>query len=85
MLEEALIRDMRMALTEAIDLAVFVGDDGANENQADIVGLQTAANVTEKTLTQANKVKADKVVQAFNSLVDGVHATDLDDLRIVVE
>ena len=49
MLEEALIRDMRMALTEAIDLAIFVGDDGANENQADIVGLQTAANVTEKT------------------------------------
>ena len=38
MLEEALNSViMRMALTEAIDLAVFVGDDGANENQADIV------------------------------------------------
>ena len=83
MLEEALIRDMRMALVEALDLAIFVGDAGANENQADITGLQTAANVTEKTLTQANKLKADKVVQAFNSLIDGVHARDLDDLRIV--
>ena len=83
MLEEALIRDMRMALVEALDLAIFVGDAGANENPADIVGLQTAANVTEKTLTQANKLKADKVVQAFNSLVDGVHSRDLADLRIV--
>ena len=84
MLEEALIRDLRMALVEALDLAIFVGDDGANEDPADIIGLQTAANVTEKTLTQANKVKADKVVQAFNSLVDGVHSRDLDDLKIVV-
>ena len=83
MLEEALIRDLRMALTEAIDRAIFLGDDGANENVADIAGLTTATGITEKTLTQANKLLPDKTLQAFNSLINGVHATDLDDLRIV--
>ena len=84
MLQEALIRDMRMALIEAIDRIIFVGDDGANENQADISGLSTTTGVVEKTLTQTNKIKPDKTLQAFNSLVNGIHATDLGDLRIVV-
>ena len=54
-LEDALRRDLRMALTEGIDRAVFVGDDGATGTTADITGLQTHANVTEVTLSQANK------------------------------
>ena len=46
----------------------------SNANTADIVGLQTAASVVEKTLTQANKVKADKTLEAFVDLIDGKHA-----------
>ena len=42
-LESALTRDLRMALVEGVDRAIFLGDDGANENSADIVGLNTAA------------------------------------------
>ena len=81
-LEDALIRDLRMALTEGIDRAIFLGDAGANENTADIVGLQTAANVIEKTITQANKIKGDKTVEKLAELVDGKHAANIEDLRV---
>ena len=83
MLEESLIRDMRAGLAESIDKAIFVGDDGASGTDADITGLNTATGVTEKTLTQANKVKADKTLEVFNTLIDGIHASGLDDLRVV--
>ena len=82
MLEESLIRDLRAGLRESIDKVVFLGDDGANENTADITGLNTAASVVEKTLKQADKVKAGKTLEVFNSLIDGVHASGLDDLRL---
>ena len=81
-LEAALRRDMRAALVAGIDRAVFVGDDGANENIADIVGL-TTASIAESTVTQANKAKADKVLEVFVDLVDGLYAGSLGDLRIV--
>ena len=48
-LESALTRDLRMALTEGVDRAIFSGDDGATPNAGDIVGLQTAA-IDETTL-----------------------------------
>ena len=83
MLEESLIRDMRAGLTESIDKAIFVGDDGASGTDADITGLTAATGVTEKTLSQANKIKPSNTLQAFDSLVDGVHASGVDDLRIV--
>lgn len=83
MLEEALTRDMRAALRTSIDRAVFLGDDAANENSADIVGLNTAAGVTEKTLTQQNKVQPGPTLTVFNSLIDGLHASEMADLRIV--
>ena len=35
-------------------------------------------------MKQADKVKADKTLEVFNSLIDGIHASGLDDLRIVV-
>lgn len=73
-----------MALTEGIDRACFLGDDGANENAADITGLQSAGSVVEKTLTQANKVKGDQVLAAFVDLVDGKHAATVGDLRLVL-
>ena len=82
-LESALTRDLRMALTEGVDRAIFLGDAGANENSADITGLQTAAGLTEKTITQANKVKGSNVLQAFAELIDGKAAMTPADLRAV--
>ena len=81
-LEDALTRDLRMALTEGVDRAIFIGDAGANPNTGDIVGLTTAANVNEQTLTQSNKVKAEETLAAFLDLVDGKHASGLADLKM---
>ena len=81
-LEAALTRDLRMALTEGVDRAVFIGDSGATPNAGDIVGLTTAA-ITETTLTQANKVKGPETLAAFVEMLDGIHATMLADLNIV--
>ena len=81
-LEDALNRDLRMALTDGIDKAIFVGADGGSANTADIAGL-TTASITETTLTQANKVKWPETVQAFAAMLDGVHAATLEDLNIV--
>lgn len=81
-LEDALRRDLSMALMDSIDAAIFKGDAGPGTASYDIVGLQSAAGV-ERTLTQANKAKAVKVLEAFVSLVDGKHASGLGDLGIV--
>ena len=70
-LESALTRDLRMALTEGIDRAIFLGDDTANPNAGDIVGLTTAAGLVDKTISQANKVKGSNVLQVFAELIDG--------------
>ena len=82
-LEDALSRDLRMALTDAIDLAIFEGDTGADGTDADIAGIQTATGVVEKTLTQANKIKATNTLKEFIALIDGNHADTAADLRIV--
>ena len=82
-LEAALTRDLRMALTEGIDRACFVGDTGATGTDADITGLSTAAGLTEVMVTQANKVKGPETLTAFTGLVDGIHANGLGDLRTV--
>ena len=81
-LESALTRDLRMALTEGVDRALFIGDDGANPNAGDIVGLQTAA-ITETTITQANKILGPQTLAAFTGMVDGIHANSLGDLNVV--
>ena len=78
----AIERDMRMAMVESVDLAVFKGDANANEDTADIVGLQTAG-ITEATLTQANSKKADETLKFFLAYVDGQYAASLGDVRIV--
>ena len=83
-LQEGLTRDLRMALMDAIDAAVFKGDSGATGTDADITGLETAADVTEEEITQANKVKGPNVLQAFADLVDGKHAARPSDLRAVL-
>ena len=82
-LESALTRDLRMALTEGVDRAIFLGDDGANPNAGDIVGLQTAAGLTEKTITQANKIKGSDVLKLFAELIDGKAAMTPGDLKAV--
>ena len=82
-LDPALTRELRMALVEGIDRAIFRGDTGATGTDADITGLETAAGVTEQTVTQTNKVKGPETLTAFTGLVDGIHATGLGDLRVV--
>ena len=81
-LESALTRDLRMALTEGIDRAIFLGDATATGTDADIVGLNTAA-ITEVSVTQANKVLGPGTLAAFTSMVDGIHANMLGDLNVV--
>ena len=83
-LQDALTRDLRMALMDAVDLAVFEGDDGANEDVADITGLDTAADVVEEEITQAEKITGSDVLTAFAALIDGKHATMGSDLRTVL-
>lgn len=82
-LEDALVRDLRMALVEGVDRAIFIGDAGANEDTADITGLTTAPGVVEKTLGQNAKTMTADTLAAFIELVDGKHATNAEDLRIV--
>ena len=82
-LEAALTRDMQMAVREGIDRAIFVGDTGSSGNAADITGLTTVSGITEKTITQTNKVKPAETLAAFSSLVDGIHAAGFGDLRVV--
>ena len=81
-LEEALRRDLSMALTEGVDRAIFEGDSGADEN--DVTGIQTAANVVEQEVTQAHKIKGGNVLAAFANLIDGKHAAMASDLRTVL-
>ena len=81
-LESALTRDLRMALTEGIDRAIFLGDSTANPNAGDIVGL-VGAGITETTVTQANKILGPGTLSAFVAAVDGIHANTIGDLNIV--
>ena len=83
-LESALTRDLRMALVDAVDLAVFEGDADANEDGADITGLQTATGVVEEELMQSEKVKGADVLGAFAAMIDGKHATAGSDLKVVL-
>ena len=82
-LADSIQRDMMMAMSEGIDRIIFLGDAGANENEADITGFNTYANIGEPTLKQADKTKADKTLEAFLSQLDGVFAASLADMRIV--
>ncbi len=81
-LESALNRDLRMALKEGVDRAIFLGDATATGNDADITGLQTAV-IAETTIKQADKIKGPETLSAFTSQVDGIHANGLGDLRVV--
>ena len=82
-LSEAIERDMRMAMTESVDRAVFQSDTGANENVADITGMRTSGDITEFTVTQAEKVSGLEVLKKFLVYVDGSYASSMADVRIV--
>ena len=82
-LAAAIERDMLAATLESMDKAIFIGDSGANETVGDIAGLTTAADVVEKTITQANKVKGDELLKFFLAYVDGQYAASMGDVRIV--
>ena len=73
---------MRAGLVDSVDLACFKGDSGATGTDADIVGMQTAG-ITERTLTQANKIMADDTLALFVALIDGKYAAAMSDLNIV--
>ena len=82
-LEAALLRDLRMALTEGIDRVIFTGDSGADENVADVAGLNSITGVTDLSLTQAKKLLPADTLGVFTGLIDGKHASGQDDLRII--
>ena len=81
-LEDALQRDLRSALVEGIDATIFKGDATPTAAAADIVGLQTAA-IAEVTLTQANKILGQKILEKLAAFIDGKHAISPADIRIV--
>ena len=81
-LADAIRRDLRAGMVEAIDRKIFLGDAGATGTEADIVGLNTAA-IQEVTLTQANKVKPAETLAAFLGMVDGIYANSLEQLNVV--
>ena len=79
-LEAGLRRDLGMAMTEKIDRAVFVGAAGGDDSG--IVGLTGTADVTEVTMTQANKDDMSLILTAIAGLVDGRHALNMGDVNI---
>ena len=81
-LADSILRDMRAAIVEKVDRTIFRGDDGANENSADIDGLEDLT-ITERTITQANKIRGPETLQAFLHFVDGIYATSMADLSVV--
>ena len=81
-LEDAILRDLRAATVAKMDLSIFNGDSGGTGTDADITGLKTA-EIGEVEISQSEKVKADKVLEVFVELVDGLHAESLADLSVV--
>ena len=86
-LEAALQRDLAMALTEGLDRIIFLGDSKAGEDGSDITGFNgitaAATGLVERTLKQADKVKAAESLATFAAAVDGKHASSMSDLRCV--
>lgn len=82
-LEDALRRDLSMALMDSIDKAVFLGDSGPSTAAYDVTGLNTASSVVERTISQTNKVKGPETLTEFAALIDGIHAEGFGSLGIV--
>ena len=82
-LEDAIVRDLRAAVVDAVDKAVFIGDAGGTGTEADIAGF-TTAGVGETTITQAKKVTAAGILEAFAAHIDGRYAQGMGDIRTVL-
>ena len=82
-LSDAIERDMRMAMSETVDRVCFNGDTGANEASGDVIGMRTHADVSEFTVTQAQKVSGVELLKKFLDYVDGSYASSLADVRVV--
>ena len=84
-LEPSIRRDMQMEISESVDRIVFLGGvSQGSASTADITGLNSATGVIEKELTQAEKIQADEVLKIFVELIDGKHATMIDDLSVIL-
>ena len=73
---------MRMAMVESVDRAVFNGDNGANEDTADIVGMQTAG-ITESDLDPSRQQKGRRSLEILPGLRGWAVCASLGDVRIV--
>ena len=82
-LQQALERDLSMAMTERLDRAVFLGLSGATTGTDDVTGLTTLSGIDEVTLTQAQKVRGTDWVSKLMTLVDGKFARSASDVRLV--
>ena len=81
-LSMAIERDLRAAMVDSVDKAIFIGDAGATGTDADITGLQTAG-IAQTTLTQANKIKGPETLAVYAAFLDGKYAAMPGDLNLV--
>ena len=83
-LAAAIERDMRASFLENLDKVIFKGDDGANENRADIKGFFDVTGLQNVDITQAAKIKNLGVLAAYLSFTDGLYSEGVADTRSVV-
>ena len=81
-LKDMLARNMGAASVDAADKAILSGDSTANPADGDIVGLRTAANVTEVTIGQAAKITGKGVTAALAKFLDGKAASMPEHVKI---
>ena len=81
-MEEALRRDLRDALSDAMDLQVLAGD-GTAPNVAGFVGTAPALTAPDNPAS-SNELSFPKVIQAGLSVIDGKYAHNLSESRLLV-
>ena len=88
-LEDQLVRDLRAAMVQQSDLALFVGDSGADGTDADLPGFwgQTAFDASgsrRSDLTQAQKILAANWLSTLAGYLDGEAAAAPEDVRLTL-
>ena len=81
-MEEALRRDLRDALSDAMDLQVLAGD-GTAPNVAGFVGTAPALTAPDDPAA-SDELSFPKVIQAGLSVIDGKYAHNLSESRLLV-
>ena len=82
-LSAAIERDLRAAMVDGVDKAVFNSDAGANENSADIVGSANRRDNRSHPDSQAAKVKGPETLALYAAMIDGKYASMPSDLNLV--